>query len=197
MTTKICSKCRIEKNITEFGSHKGHKDGLTCSCIICENKRKQEWSLTNKEKIKVSRRKTYYKNQEKILNREKEYRDSRPEIMKERKANFYLKNKDKILEYEKQQYKIIGRNSHLKRTYGLTGKDYSTLWNKQNGVCAICGQPETDGKMLCVDHDHISGKVRGLLCGWCNRKLEPYKDASTEASIEYHVNCISYLKKEL
>lgn len=51
-----------------------------------------------------------------------------------------------------------------KTYYGLTEDDYQKLLASQSGGCGICG---TLGK-LCVDHDHTTGKVRGLLCAQCN-----------------------------
>lgn len=58
------------------------------------------------------------------------------------------------------------------RKYGITEDEYQSLFNKQGGVCAICGGvPDTRWKMLAVDHDHQTGKVRGLLCMVCNTML--------------------------
>lgn len=56
--------------------------------------------------------------------------------------------------------------------YGITPEQYAELFRKQNGMCAICHQPPR-GKMksLSVDHDHNTGKVRGLLCITCNRAV--------------------------
>jgi hypothetical protein len=60
----------------------------------------------------------------------------------------------------------------LKHRYNITIDQYNALNEQQHGLCAICGQPPR-GKMkrLSVDHDHITGKVRGLLCITCNRVL--------------------------
>lgn len=75
------------------------------------------------------------------------------------------------------------RNKHLKRKYGLTLYEAKSLYQQQNGNCAIC-----DSKMdfdtpalrlgkargthdMCVDHCHSTGKVRGLLCFHCNTAL--------------------------
>jgi hypothetical protein len=55
------------------------------------------------------------------------------------------------------------------KRFGMTPQDYEDLLQQQNGVCALCGQPETKrGGMLAVDHDHVTGRVRGLLCTRCN-----------------------------
>lgn len=62
------------------------------------------------------------------------------------------------------------RKSKLWTQYGITLADYEKMFNKQSGVCAICGQPPLD-KALVVDHDHKTGKVRGLLCCLCNTML--------------------------
>lgn len=75
------------------------------------------------------------------------------------------------------------RNKHynLLKAHGITLDDYKNMVQEQNGVCAICKNPETvaiGGKMLSlsVDHDHETGKVRGLLCTKCNRGLGMFCD---------------------
>lgn len=69
---------------------------------------------------------------------------------------------------------------------------YDTMYAAQDGVCAICRQPETkmvNGKVrrLCIDHDHKTGLVRRLLCNDCNYGLGCFKDdpALLEAAIAY------------
>ena len=60
--------------------------------------------------------------------------------------------------------------------YGITPEQYDQLHTSQKGVCAICWKPETKIShgtlcLLAVDHDHATGKVRGLLCDKCNRSV--------------------------
>lgn len=69
---------------------------------------------------------------------------------------------------------IARRNSTLK-TYGIDVETYEELSEAQRGCCAICGVPESEAclgrsttKKLFVDHNHITGEVRGLLCHKCN-----------------------------
>lgn len=65
--------------------------------------------------------------------------------------------------------------ARVKATYGLTRQDYETVLAAQDGVCAIC-----QGKRsyrLCVDHDHATGEVRGLLCRRCNKLLRDVRDS--------------------
>jgi len=67
------------------------------------------------------------------------------------------------------------KNAELLRTYGITLEEYENLLRNQGGVCAIC--KSTDNKMggnrkyFLVDHDHKTGKVRGLLCNPCNTRI--------------------------
>lgn len=61
------------------------------------------------------------------------------------------------------------RHMDLKQNYGITPTQYQAFYKDQNGVCAICLKPETSKRgWLHVDHHHLTGKVRGLLCGKCN-----------------------------
>ena len=59
------------------------------------------------------------------------------------------------------------------RRYGLTWQTYQAILARQGQACAICGTAE---RPLCIDHCHATGKVRGLLCGPCNRGLGCYRD---------------------
>jgi hypothetical protein len=61
-------------------------------------------------------------------------------------------------------------------TYGLTIAAYDSMLAGQEGVCAICGRP-SGKRRPAVDHDHATGKVRGLLCGRCNQGLGYFGDA--------------------
>lgn len=56
-------------------------------------------------------------------------------------------------------------------TYGLTGAGYADLLARQGGRCAICQVANGKARRLAVDHDHATGRVRGLLCGRCNHEL--------------------------
>lgn len=72
-------------------------------------------------------------------------------------------------------YRNGWRPTALKK-YGLTPESYDALVAAQDGLCAICGRSERSKRTgevikLSIDHDHETGKVRGLLCGSCNRAL--------------------------
>ncbi len=69
--------------------------------------------------------------------------------------------------------------------YGITEEEYNTLLEKQNYQCAVCHEiPE---EWLCVDHDHITGKIRGLLCKSCNLLVGEYEKMDINAIRQYLV----------
>jgi RNA polymerase-binding transcription factor DksA len=78
--------------------------------------------------------------------------------------------------------------SRLKREYNLSVQDYQRMFKEQAGVCAICGQ-EIKESDCHIDHDHKTGRVRGLLCGNCNKGLGMFRDDSSVL-----LNAIDYLK---
>lgn len=67
------------------------------------------------------------------------------------------------------------KKGHLKSLYGLTLEEYDALLASQDGACAICKKKPTT-KMLAVDHDHNTNRVRGLLCSNCNQALGQFGD---------------------
>lgn len=99
---------------------------------------------------------------------------------------WYLNNPEKVQKgIEKRNSK--GRRSSLWLELGITEDMYNEMYNKQNGLCAICKKPEkamtsiykNKISKLAVDHCHTTGKVRALLCGLCNRGLGYFKDDAT------------------
>ncbi|MEV4410522.1 endonuclease VII domain-containing protein [Catellatospora sp. NPDC049609] len=64
------------------------------------------------------------------------------------------------------------REYHLRRRYGIGQAEFDELLAEQGGVCAICGAPDPEH----VDHDHLFGNVRGILCFNCNGGLGQFKD---------------------
>ena len=60
---------------------------------------------------------------------------------------------------------------HLKARHNLSPIEYDEMLKEQTGVCAICGNHNHNGNQLSVDHDHLTGRTRGLLCIHCNTVL--------------------------
>lgn len=68
------------------------------------------------------------------------------------------------------------RDARLRKEYGISLEEYNRVLVKQGGVCAICKTSCSRGTNLVVDHDHTSGKVRGLLCRLCNLAIGNLRD---------------------
>jgi hypothetical protein len=89
---------------------------------------------------------------------------------------------------------LYKRLHDLKMRYNLSPEQYQQMLFDQGWCCKTCGINESDlkemsGKGLCIDHDHLTGKTRGLLCDDCNRGLGIFKEQ------EYVLqNAINYLK---
>ena len=66
------------------------------------------------------------------------------------------------------------RRAALRYKYGLTPEQYESMRDAQSGRCAICD--EAPQRTLAVDHDHVTGKVRGLLCARCNLGIGYFRD---------------------
>lgn len=91
-------------------------------------------------------------------------------------------------DFTKNRYdcKYCRRIKDLKRRYGITDEEYIKMWKEQKGKCALCGK-ELKDEYLHVDHDHTTGRVRGLLCKTCNMNLEIMLESNitTERIQEY------------
>ena len=149
-TTKVCRKCKIEKDISEFRKDSVGKDGFHPRCKECVNK--------------------YFR-------------------------EYYHKNRDKYKNYGGRS-KIETRERRLRRNFNLSLSDYDRMFEEQNGVCAICGEPEIREnkfgvvKALSIDHNHKTEKIRGLLCSNCNTGLGKFGDGD----IDLLCSAISYMR---
>jgi hypothetical protein len=80
----------------------------------------------------------------------------------------------------------------LKQLYKISIQDYQMLFDAQNGLCKICGNPQMSQKRrLDVDHCHTTGRIRGLLCIRCNRGIGLLRD-----NTEVLASAIRYLQEE-
>lgn len=128
MTTKICSKCKIEKNFCEFYKNPKKENKVRSTCKKCMNKKSYDYSQKNKNKIKEIKDKYVSKNKTKVLESKKEWFNKNPNYKKEH----YLNKKDYYLEKKKEYYesnreKIIEKNKKY-------AKDNKELINKKNTI---------------------------------------------------------------
>lgn len=81
----------------------------------------------------------------------------------------------------KAEHRTVSRRYSIKKLYGITEEDFNNLYESQGGKCAICGKPldmisANKNNAAHIDHDHETGKVRGILCRFCNIGLGLFKD---------------------
>ena len=99
-------------------------------------------------------------------------------------------NKAENAYYSTEKGKEARFKQWLKTRYKLSLDEYNALVAKHDGNCAICNNPPTAYFKLYIDHDHTTGKVRGLLCSQCNSLLGMAKE-----NIDTLQAAISYLKE--
>ena len=107
---------------------------------------------------------------------QKQYREANKEALTTKRRQYELDNAEAIAAKRKADYwgnRELARAKDRKSKYGITSEEYAAFVEQQNGVCAICEQPD---RRIGVDHDHATGKVRGLLCNHCNRALGSFGD---------------------
>ncbi|MBU0847166.1 endonuclease VII domain-containing protein [Patescibacteria group bacterium] len=117
--------------------------------------------------------------------------------LEQHKTEPYKNTREKHRENCKEHITLQQRATGYLRRYNLTWPEFTQLQNNQNGTCAICGKifsPQTWDKRtdICIDHDHQTGKVRGLLCHLCNRGLGQFYDR-----VDLLEQAIKYLNGDL
>jgi len=156
-----------------------------------------KWTEKNKKRISEQKHRYYIENREDILSRCAKYKEEHKEDSREWQRKYFIENREYIMKQRRERRmknpnrtreKDWGYN--LKHKYGITVEDYDEMLESQDNGCAICGKtPEENGRRLHVDHDHRTGKVRGLLCHACNMLIGfAYDD------IDILLNTINYLR---
>lgn len=122
---------------------------------------------------------------------QKYYADKVAGILVQKKV-YHAKNK-KIISKKQADYRKTerGRFAHTRCAKYISYEEYVEMKNRQNNLCAICGNKCSSGKELCIDHCHKTNKVRGLLCINCNFGISKFKD-----NVDLLENAIAYLKNQ-
>jgi hypothetical protein len=102
----------------------------------------------------------YRKNKERLDANQAVYNAKHKEQIDARKKEYYTNHKEQFFTSE--------RKFRLKNKYGITVEDYEDMYAEQDGCCSIC---DRHYPVLCIDHCHTTGAVRGLLCSECNKAL--------------------------
>ena len=153
----------------------------------------REYYEAHKEQIRANRQR-YTDSPKGVATRRAYYAANRDRYIAKGRA-YYQEHRDEILAWEREN-RASRSATHRERglrQYGLTPEQYEAMLAAQGGVCAICGQPETarnrSGQLraLSVDHDHGTGRIRGLLCASCNRGIGYLGDdlATLAAAMKY------------
>lgn len=167
---KVCSLCNIEKSLVEFTNDRNGRLGLKSACRCCLTAQKKAARRRNPIPSREACKRWKMKNPEKRLACEKKYRAALPAgVLRARYDRWAAKNPERVL--------FLSRKSLLKRKYGMTPDDFDRMVVGQSGVCALCKRVPTGKKGLVVDHDHKTGRVRGLLCSLCNWMLGCSQDS--------------------
>lgn len=159
-TTKTCPLCKLEKTADEFGKRK---------------------------RTKKSTGEIYYGLRSNCTLCERVYHQKW-------KGKYYAANKDEVNRKRKIERAADPEKAWgimIKSRYGVTSEQYHEVLEAQGGGCGICGRPTADRKgqnRLHVDHDHLSGNFRGLLCARCNTALGKFDD-----DVDTLQKAISYL----
>lgn len=166
---KRCPKCKKVRPEKEFHVRSDKPGKLQSWCKTCGLTFNRNKYAKNPEALKEAHHLYYLKNKKKTAKRGRKWRAKHP--LASRKYSKKSKEKAKRLNPDKVE------NTRLKRCYGITLEFFNGLLLSQGGKCAIC----KNKAKLCVDHDHKTGRVRGLLCGHCNRAIGCLMDSPVSA----------------
>lgn len=163
MKTKKCSCCKRKRVVTDFHLNRAEPDGYARQCKECRSKARKNCS-EEARRSQISSAVAWQK-----------------------------KNQEAFREYQRQwrrdnakRLAVSAKWSRLKCKYGVTKEGYGRMLAERNGGCHICGRSPPEVQ-LHVDHCHESNKVRGLLCGHCNKAIGMFQDdvKRMQEAIEY------------
>ena len=109
---------------------------------------------------------------------------------REYKKKWFEANKDRLALTKIKPDALRKASWQIKHKYKISYEDYAAMLQEANGKCSICGEVSKDNRRLCVDHNHETGQIRGLLCKHCNWLI----GHSRESTIILN-NTIDYLNK--
>jgi Recombination endonuclease VII len=174
--SKRCPDCGEIKSLSAFTLSKKNRDGRGTYCRPCFNKR----SRAHREKVATSEGRTIRRRRE--VPAGQKYCPRCESVQPEGCFGKNRASRDGLTAYCRPCHNAVTRRNverlhgntrdyHLRRRYGITSADVDAMVEGQGGTCAVC-----DGKPEHVDHDHATGKVRGILCFNCNQALGNARD---------------------
>jgi len=158
---KQCKKCGTVKPLDEFYRDRNMADGHRNDCRACNA---------------AAAKARYVADPAAAVARVKRWQQANPD-----RLNAYRRQRR-----QDPAVKQAERASYLRRKYDLSIEQYDQLLANQGGRCGICRQLPSSSISLHVDHDHQTGRIRGLLCFVCNSSLGEFDDpAQLRAAARY------------
>lgn len=180
---KACSKCGVILPLALFFKDKSKKGGYCNKCKNCC----KAYDKTEQGIARFSK----WRNSGHGKAKTKEYNDLPSSRKKRAEWEKTEAGKKAVAKYRgKIQYKVQTTDRVLRDRFGLSLDEFNKMLISQNGVCAICGKVNTNGRRLAVDHDHETLKIRALLCHKCNLAL-----GLLDENVSVFKNCIEYIEK--
>lgn len=159
MSETTCGRCRTTKDDENFSPSYRGKNGAWCrACFSAYHRGEPVTALPIPERICVQCGIAYT-----------------PRALKGE-----LKYCSRACNQENRKQTGRGRRDHLLRKFGISPDDYDRMLAEQGGGCALCGKRAEDqtrySTYLHIDHDHVTGRIRGLLCDQHNLLLGRFND---------------------
>lgn len=217
INTQVCIRCNLTKSLNDYHNDSDYISGHKSSCKLCIKNKIPKYNIMNDILLSATIKRvcTTCKVEKSLAdfgnrNGKVKYKYNKDSVCKICKADYENKRimSDPIKKAKLYANNKIWREKNPGRYRGVIfpskwkgigvnfdNDGYQTLLKKQNGLCAICQLPETNvdknGRVisLSVDHCHVTNRVRGLLCGNCNRAIGLLKD-----NPEIIFNAALYLK---
>ena len=166
MTTKICTKCNTEKELTEFGNLSTTKDGKQFRCKECRNLSARESTQRADSNHKEVLKKSYQKHKEKRIKEKAEYRESNRKLLADKQKEYYRENKEECIEYQKK-YRAYNKERI---------RDYWKMYRATEQGKTVKRNSNHKRRTLTKNGDVTVQQLKELYltaknCYWCNTKL--------------------------
>jgi hypothetical protein len=190
---KKCTKCGIEKSLSEFSKH-GSKEGyLRPDCKVCKAESDREYRKRNLEKLKIKRARHYQENKEYYKRKARLWAESNPERVADNKSRYYQENKQRIAEYgityrQKNREKIsLYRQENRERRAELNSRWYQENRERRAEYSAGYYQQTISEQPACV-YQIINDKNGKIYIGETLRGEIRWKQHLKELRGGYHIN---------
>lgn len=159
---KICTKCKIQKDLSEFHSDKQKKDGLCSQCAECKKSHAKKYRVQHIDMVRFKDRE--HRHSKYIKNKKRENENA----VRWQKNNIDKVRKSALSSYYKNEKRFKKR--------GITFLYFQEMLSLQDSKCAICGKKLIKSQEQHIDHDHKTTKLRMILCPKCNHGLGSFND---------------------